>query len=267
MKSLSYLLLPVLSLCVMPLANGQVVMRMQTQDGGTVQDVQSQAIIVTGESGENGVMEFSTVVSDGASLALPMLGGSLGSDMSSLMLDPQVRNELELVDDQVQQLKDIQAEFGKRLKDNLKFDAGNPDPERMKNISNIIKEMNAERMEKVHSVLMPHQSKRLKQISRQMSMKNKGDVNALTGDEVAEELGIDDDQKKRLKERSKEIQKELQAEIAKLKKKAREDLMKELRPEQRKQMEEMLGDEFEYKKRDWRKEMQERRSRRNSDDR
>ena len=52
--------------------------------------------------------------------------------------------------------------------------------------------------------------------------------------ELAEELGIDDEQKEHLKKRSAEIKAELDADIAKLKEKARQKLLRELRPDQRK---------------------------------
>ena len=84
-------------------------------------------------------------------------------------------------------------------------------------------------------------------------MKSRGDVETLTDHELAEALGISDEQKERIKKRAEEIKAEVDEEIAQLKKKARQKLLHELTPKQRKQLEKMLGTEFDDKPIDQRK--------------
>ena len=114
--------------------------------------------------------------------------------------------------------------------------------------NDIVKQISKERKAAFGAVLLPHQSKRLNQISTQIEMKNRGDATALVGSRLAEELGIDDKQKKKIQKRSAEIKAELADKIAKLKEDARKELLRELKPDQRKKLNELVGEKFEQNK-------------------
>ncbi len=169
---------------------------------------------------------------------------NMSSNPTRLMSNTNVRKELELDDRQIQRIQEIQKNFSQQLNDGMKqartgksFDSKKWN----KTLQQIIKE----RKTAMGAVLLPHQSKRLKQIALQMEMRNKGDVNALVGKQMADELEIDEDQKKHLRKRSAELKKELEQEIVKLKQKYREKLFRELRPSQRNKLKQMIGDKFE----------------------
>lgn len=96
-------------------------------------------------------------------------------------------------------------------------------------------------------MLLPHQLERLKQVALQIQMKKRGAANTLLSDAVTEELGIDSEQKKRIQERQEELKKELADRMAKLKEEIRDKLLNELTAEQKKKLEEISGDDFDYK--------------------
>jgi len=73
-----------------------------------------------------------------------------------------------------------------------------------------------------------------------------GTSRALMNDELASELGITDEQKKKLETLREELEKETREKIEKIRKEAREKLLGVLTPQQRKQLEKMLGEEFKW---------------------
>ena len=190
--------------------------------------------------------DFSTVFysKDGLVHHVNFAGHSMSADPNRLVFNSGVRKDLELDDQQVKELEAIQKEFEVKVQNNLKraHEGGKFDSKKWKEI---MQRMNKERKLALGAVLLPHQSKRLKQISTQMLMQSRGDANALVGSVLAKELDIDEDQKKHLKKRSAELNQELQKEIAALKEKYREKLIRELKPEQRKKLKEMVGEKFE----------------------
>ncbi len=256
------------SLLVAPICSAQVVMRLNKgdQEGGAPPAVQQRALVVEASDDGNGNLQFHSFSSDGGDffMASPMSWGGLPADPSQLIMNPQVRKDLELDDDQMKQIRDLQKDFTKRMQDRLNFKNG--DPNQYKELGKIIQQINKEREEAMGAILLPHQSKRLKQIAAQMDMKNRGDANALIGKNMAEELGINDEQKKRIQDKAAEIKKEMEEEIAKIKEKGRKKLLRELSSDQRSKLEEMLGDKFEYKKVDWRDRIKKARERRDSED-
>ena len=265
-KTLSLFALLLTSVVVAPLAAQETVE--VEQQGGIVNQVRQE--------GEGGDIQVFSMTTDGTGnvgmgnmvLASPLSMGGF-SDPTQMMFNPQVRKELDLADEQVAKLKEISKKFSQQLKEQMKFDpAGGRsklDMDRIKNIGKIIQNINAERESAIGAVLLPHQSKRLKEISTQMRMRNNGAASALVSKDIAEELEIDDEQKKRIKTRAAEIKKKLEADIAKLKEEAQEELMKELNRKQRDKLQEMTGDKFEYKKVNWRDRVRKMREQRRSE--
>ncbi len=164
-----------------------------------------------------------------------------------LLSNSQVQKDLELDQDQITELRKIQDDYQKQIRNEIKQARKNKsfNSKKWKEISQRIFK---ERKSAMGAVLLPHQSKRLKQIAAQMELKNRGDLNALIGSNLASELGIDDEQKERLKKRAAEIKKEFDEEVARLKKEAQQKLFRELRPDQRKKLDELTREKFEYKR-------------------
>lgn len=173
-------------------------------------------------------------------------------DPWSLLGNPSVQKDLELVGDQLQRVKDMQAEMGRQMKEKIgDLSKGGIGPERFAGLGELMKKLRAEQKEQLSSVLLPHQIDRLKQVALQTHMKQSGTANALASELVAEELGISDDQKERLQKRQKEIKEKLAQQIEELKKKAKDELLMELTPDQRGKLKKMVGDEYKPNNQDW----------------
>ncbi len=229
--------------------------------------VEKEAEIRTGEGGV--INTFSVQSEDGTvnRIALPVVtdysvSGTMWSssampyysnaDAFSQIHDPSVRKDLELVDDQYSQIKKIQTEFQERLSSLMKeYPKSKGDNERIKDISLAIQKIQKDKKEALSDVLLPHQLERLKQVSRQIHMKNMGTGPALQHGELAKELEISKDQKKNLAKIQADLQKELQQLRDELKADAKKKLLSELTAEQRTKLKELTGDEFKRNPRDW----------------
>ncbi len=180
-------------------------------------------------------------------------GFSFGSDQFSLLNDSNVQSELNLVDEQIARLKEVRKEFGNRMKEvtsQMRGDGGNLnlDSEMIEKLRQVSEEIKANKREEIEGLLLPEQIERLKQLALQSKMKQRGTVNALGSEEVAEALGLDKEQLEALREKSKELSERVQKEIEAAKEKAREELLDELTSEQREKLTELLGDNFEQAK-------------------
>ena len=246
----------------------------ENQSGAAEQSTGGAIMITAEQDGAGGapvISSFQVVGSpgDGGSYFLGTDIGMMGADPWSIVNNPQIQQELELVDEQKQQLRDLQKEYQKQLSERMQeFTKGGFDPESGKRIKDLFSEMRDTMQTRMGDILLPHQMDRLNQVSVQMEMRNRGDANALMGKRLAEMLGIDEEQKKRIEERSEEIKKKLEEKIAKLKDEAKQELLDELTSTQRKKLKELTGDKFEYKQTNWRDQIEKarRRAEKKSDD-
>ena len=221
--------------------------------------VQQRSIIVSADDsgGSTEVMAFEMSDSDGA-MMLPHIMGDMDFSMGmsgnqfSMLNNASVQKDLQLVDDQVDQIKQINKDFGEKIKskmDAMKDDDGNFNFQMGSDFGEMIRDLKQQQQDQISGILLPNQQKRLDQVARQIRMKRMGTSKALAG-KLAEELGITPDQKQKIKERSKELQKEMQEKIAELRANAKNSLLQELTKDQRNKLEEMLGDEYVEKKED-----------------
>ncbi len=196
------------------------------------------------ETGEMQVFTTSSgLTGDSIMLNAPMMSG----DGLSMIGNSQFQEELNLVPEQKDQIKQLNKDFSKRMSDFFKGDGGRINLEDPSAIKDFLAEIKETKAAKIKEILLPHQIERLKQISLQSEMKMRGDSAALTGKKLAEALDIDDEQKKKIEEKAKELKTQLQKDIEKLKEKARSVLLDELSSEQRKKLESMLGEQFQFK--------------------
>ena len=173
----------------------------------------------------------------------PMMGAP---DIFSLANNTSVQREIELVDEQMDQIREINSEFGKKIQEEISgMRLGNMDPDRGRNLSELIQRLNDEKRSRMQEVLLPHQFDRLRQIALQTQMKRSGEAATLGSDKVAEELGITPEQQEKIKARADELKKEMEQKIAQLKEEMRDELLDELTRDQREKLEEMMGDSFE----------------------
>jgi len=239
----------------------EIQMAVDDESGGAPVVISSSRMMFAGE-GEGGESSFQIFTgSDMGGDWIP--GGSGVVDPLSLLGNEGVREELDLVDDQLDKFRDAQKELQEQIADKAKSLAGGKlNPAQMGEIAMEIAELQKGKQQKLESMLLPHQLERLKQVALQVQMKNRGTANTLLSDAVTEELGIDSAQKKRIEERQKELKKELAERMAELKAEIRDKLLSELTAEQQAKLKDLSGDDFEYKPMNINEQIQEKLNRR-----
>jgi len=102
-----------------------------------------------------------------------MPSGASGTiDPLSLLDNKDVREELELVGDQLDKFRDAQNEMRELITEKAKSLAGGKlDPSQMGEIAKEIAELKKGSQTKLESLLLPHQLERLKQVALQIQMK------------------------------------------------------------------------------------------------
>ena len=231
------------------------------------ESVQVEMAVIDGD-GMDAPMIFSTTTeSFGDGVMMPpkvhIMSGSPGEmgfvgtkfnsapDPINLINDASVQKDLELVDDQVTQLREMQREFSRELKDQIgDLSKGDFDKSRIKDIGKLVSELRAKQKTRMEQLLLPHQVDRLKQVALQKHMESAGTAGALGG-KIADELGITDEQKEQLKQREKEIKQELAEKMAKMREEAREELLQVLNPDQRQKLKTMMGEKYKSDPKDW----------------
>ncbi len=216
---------------------GQMVIAAASDDGG---EVQMSAITFSSDGDGANVFSFAAPVAGMA------FGSSMGDMSQFLVNDPDVQSEIEATDEQLEQIRQMNNEFGKEMKSKIDATMRGPDANRG-DLGAVISEIQRRQSERLGEILVPHQLDRLKQISFQRNEKFAGASGALLGKEIAEKLGIDDEQKEKIKTRAAELKKEFDAKVEELKEKMRTELLDELTGEQREQLAELRGETFEFK--------------------
>lgn len=177
----------------------------------------------------------------------PFFGGGGGGALGLLQRND-VQEELELLDDQKKQLTELREKSAEKMREvfgSLRGGEGNE--RRGEEMRETFRKLAAETQAEVDKVLLPHQSKRLKQLEVQMQMRGRGVLGALGGGEVPEKIGISEDQQEKLREKAQELDNELRKKTAELRKQAQDKLIASLSEEQRQQLKEMIGEPFEFK--------------------
>ncbi|QEG20232.1 hypothetical protein [Mariniblastus fucicola] len=229
-------------------AVGEEVMEIQMSvdnSGGAPVVISSSRMSFAGdlEGGESSFQIFT-----GDSIAGDWLPNAGAINPLSLLDNTDVREELELVGDQLDQFQSAQNELQEQIREKAQSMAGGKlDPSQMKDIAMEIAELQKGRQAKLESMLLPHQLDRLKQVALQIQMQKSGAARTLLSDQVMEELGIDEAQKKRIEDRQKELKKELAERMEKLKEEIKGKLLSELTSTQQAKLKELSGDKFDYK--------------------
>lgn len=172
-------------------------------------------------------------------------GGVLG-----LLYREDVRQDLQLVDEQQEKVDALADEIRTELQDEMREMFSQmrdlSDEERQQQFEKIrsrMEEVNADAEKRLKKVLLPHQFDRLKQIDVQMRVQQQG-AGALTSGELAEMLDLTDSQRERLEERAAEVEQELQEKISQLRLEARNKMLDVLTAEQRAKLQSLMGDDF-----------------------
>jgi len=176
-------------------------------------------------------------------------GGGNGTDIM-LLLNDEIRSEIDLVDDQAEKLRALMDKQREEMRTMFQGIQGNPganetDEQRQARFNEMREKMQqrmTELQKDIDGILLPHQSKRIKQISRQMRLRNP--QTGINNDQLAEELKLTDEQKEKLKAKAEEVQKKLAEKISKVRKDAEDDILSVLTVEQRAEFKEMVGEPF-----------------------
>ncbi len=159
-----------------------------------------------------------------------------------LLADPRIREDIEMVDGQYQELQSRNTEIQQRLSEQLRAldftDKGN--------VARQLQSMRDMAENDLNAVLLPHQLTRLRQIRIRSELRGRSFVELLVNDPLKSELEITDDQRTALQTAEREIEAELRKEIVRLREKARERLLGKLTATQREKVEELFGDAIEF---------------------
>lgn len=167
-------------------------------------------------------------------------GGRFGGGMGSMMIlrNEQIQKELEIVDDQLQELEAI----GEEMRDSFQGFREMSEDER----ADRMREITADFEKRVNEVLLPHQQKRLKQITSQFQTRGReGVAGALTEGNLADELKITDEQREKLRKVGEEARAEMEEKTRKLREEMELKILDVLTDEQRRQYKELMGEPFE----------------------
>ena len=165
-------------------------------------------------------------------------GGSL-----DLLSNEKVREELEMMDDQYDDL----VEMNKRVQERSAEQLRGLDFKDREGLVSQIQKIRQQAEADLNSVLLPHQLTRLRQLRTRSRLRGQSFVDILTSEPVKSELEVTDKQAEELREEEAEIREDLEKQIAELREKARKRLLSKLKPSQREKAEELLGDTFEFK--------------------
>jgi Spy/CpxP family protein refolding chaperone len=174
-------------------------------------------------------------------------GGALG-----LLAREDVQEELELLDDQKKQVADLREKSQQKQRDLFSSlrdggGGGGGGGDRREEFQAAFRKFNEENQAEVDKILLPHQSKRLKQLEAQIAMRGRGVLGGLGGGDIAEKLAITEAQGEQLREKARELETELRKKTNELRKQAQDQLLASLTEEQRKQYKELIGEPFEFR--------------------
>lgn len=166
-------------------------------------------------------------------------------DVMSILQNPSVRHEVEMLDEQYEDLQQrrgkIVSSMNQQVLALLHSQGGDP-----LELREQIGRIRAQVEEATQKALLPFQFERLKQLQYHILMQRLGAVNVLTKEPLASELDITDEQEEELRAAAEEIDSKLAQEIAKLRAEARQELFSHLNKQQQLKLEKILGDSFQY---------------------
>jgi len=172
--------------------------------------------------------------------------------MNQLMMlghDKALRKELEVVEEQVKDLKKLAKDYHKEL---TSFYTNQNSIQKMPagELQRKIIELSQGFMDKASGVLLPHQITRLQQIAKQQRIKLTNQYSDEFGvaSSLSKELGLTEQEKEQLEEATEKARQEYYETVATAKKKAKEKIMAALTTQQQDQMNEILGEDWDQDK-------------------
>jgi len=183
-------------------------------------------------------------------------GGMMGNSPLMLINDRSVIAELELVDDQVEALQELQDDMRNVFRDTfsgMREKFGDKDVDReslMEEIRDKIQSEMGSVETELNEILLPHQVARLDELYFQMQAKRSGTEGLLKDPKVKDRIGLTDAQIQELQQKAEEVKADMDKKIEDLRESAREEILSVLTSDQQAKIKEMMGDSFEFDKRD-----------------
>ena len=257
----------VISACCLIAASAVPVSAQEEGDEGVVESVEMTVLasddgsppVIFQSTGGSAPMMFSSSL---AGLPAGVNGDFVmpAPDPWSMINNPSVQKDLELVGDQLDKVRDLQKRQGEEMKEQLgmmqkggSFDLGN-----VEEFKSNMQRMREQHQSELQKLLLPHQVDRLHQIALQTHMRSAGTAGALSNSKVAEALDLSDDQVKQLKDKSKQLNEDLQKKIEQLKQEMKKELLGVLNAEQREKLQEMTGEDYKPNSEDWKERFRQR---------
>lgn len=175
-------------------------------------------------------------------------GGAMGGSFA-LLQDENVKKELDLVDEQVSKITSLQEKLQEDLRS--QFTGGDfggfgdlSEDERNARIAEMrarSQKVTDAAQKQLDEILLPQQRERLKQIVVQQQLRRQGTSDALSEGELAEQLGITEDQKQKLADKQREVEAALREKMEKLRQEAQDEVLSVLSESQKSKLKQMTG--------------------------
>ena len=159
-----------------------------------------------------------------------------------MLADSNIRDEIELVNDQADRLKEVNQAIQKRMATELmRLDFSDS-----KKAAERIQKMRQQMKKQLEDVLLPHQLDRLKQLAFRSLLTRRSLIDVLTSEPFRTELDISSNQTQELQKATDEINAEIRKKILKIQEEGRKKLINRLNPEQAQKVNDWIGDDFEF---------------------
>lgn len=174
-------------------------------------------------------------------------GGGFPQSSIMLLMREDVQGELDLVEDQVEDIKAMQDEMRNKMRDmfnDMREQGGGFDRDSM---MEKMGEVNKEFESQVKEILLPHQFERLGQIKIQSDARRSGGATGgALPSSLVEKLNITEEQQEAMKKKAEEVKKSMDEKIAKIRAQAEEEVLSVLSAKQREEYKAMIGDQFKF---------------------
>jgi Spy/CpxP family protein refolding chaperone len=172
-------------------------------------------------------------------------GGFGGNSALDLLQNQSVQQELELLDDQIKQVEDLAQNNNSRdrIREAFAQLRDLPDDQRREKFGEIMASIREETEKQLDTILLPHQSERLKQIQNQLAARRGG--SGISG-QLAEELGITEQQQEEMRTVAEKAFAEMREKQEQLRQQAQDQILSVLTKAQRKKYDDLMGEPFDY---------------------
>ncbi len=166
----------------------------------------------------------------------------MGSNALGLLGNEKVRNDLEMMDYQYEEMMERNAELQKQAAQQIR----NLDLSDMAKVAEEVQKIREQTLKQMREGLLPHQVERLEQIQAQSRLRNRSLIDIITSEPVKTRLVISDEQAEQLRAAEQQVEDDLQRQIAELREQAKERLLEALDPEQREKVDTIFGQTFNF---------------------